>query len=491
MAENEQKKEENNNEESKQAEVKETPPVKTQHKLKVGKKTLNYTATAGMMPLKDKESGDIKANVYFTAYTLDDVKEPSERPLTFVFNGGPGSASVWLHLGALGPRRVKMQDEGWMPAPPYRLVENDQTWLDLTDLVFIDPVGTGYSRAVKSDDNKQYWNLEGDIKSNAEVIRLYLTRYQRWSSPLFLAGESYGTTRSGGLSDKLLDMGIALNGIILISTVLNFQSLRFTRGNDLPAILFLPTYAATAWYHGKLAKNFQDKPLVEFLEEVEAWALGEYSAALMQGDSLPEKDRATIVRKLTNYTGVDRRFVEQSNLRIDIFQFSKELLRDEHHTVGRLDSRYKGRDRSDIGQAFDFDPAMTAIMPPYTAMMNDYARRVLGFETDTTYESLSYDVFQGWEWDRGQFPDTSEALGSAFAKNPFMRVMVAQGYYDLATPHFAAEYTFNHMDIHPDVRENFHFTYYEAGHMMYLHLPSLEKLKADVAAFMADALKNS
>jgi carboxypeptidase C (cathepsin A) len=489
MADTEQKKEANNTEEKK-AEVKETPPVETQHKIKVGRKTLSYKATAGMMPLKDKESGEIKANVYFTAYTLDDVKNVAERPLTIVFNGGPGSASVWLHLGALGPRRVKMQgNEGWMPVPPFQLVDNEQTWLDMTDLVFVDPVGTGFSRSTKSDYNKEYWNLDGDLKSLAEVIRLYLTRYGRWSSPLFLAGESYGTTRSAGLAGRLIDMGIALNGIMLISTILYYQTVDFEPGNDLPFALYLPTYAAAAWYHKKLAKNLQDKALADLLAEVEEWALGEYSQTLMQGDRLSEKDRESVIRKLAGYTGLDRKFIENSRLRINIMRFCKELLRDQHYTVGRLDSRYKGYDTQDVGDTFDFDPSLSAITPPFTAMMNDYARRTLGFETDTAYETLSFDVNRAWEWERGKFPETANALRSAFAKNPYMRVMVAQGYYDLATPHFAAEYTFDHMDIHPDQRNNFHFTYYEAGHMMYLHLPSLEKLKQDVVAFIENTLK--
>ena len=235
-------------------------PTETQHSIKLGRKTLKYTANTGMMPLKD-EKGEHNANMFFTAYTLDGVADKASRPLTFVFNGGPGSASVWLHLGAIGPKRVKMQDEGWLPQPPYQLEDNQQTWLDKTDLVFIDPIGTGYSRALNPDDNKKFWSLQGDLESVGEFIRLYLTKNNRWSSPLFMAGESYGTTRAAGLSGYLIDKGIAFNGIMLISTIINFQTARFVRGNDLPYTLFLPTYTATAWYHGQLAEDLQSKPL--------------------------------------------------------------------------------------------------------------------------------------------------------------------------------------------------------------------------------------
>ncbi|MCC6612515.1 MAG: peptidase S10 [Anaerolineae bacterium] len=465
----------------------EVPPVETHHELVLADRKLQYTAVTGMMPLKNADSGETEANIFFTAYTLDDQAVGS-RPLTFVFNGGPGSASVWLHLGALGPYRVKMQDEGWMPAPPYRLVPNEYTWLDLTDLVFIDPVGTGFSRAVKADDNKKYWNLKSDFDSVGEFIRLYLTRYGRWSSPLMLAGESYGTTRAAGLSAHLFDKGIALNGLILISTVLNFQTIEFERGNDLPYALFLPTYAATAWYHHKLADTLQQRPLHEVLSEVEAWAENVYTTALAKGDGLTDEGRTSIVEKLALYTGLTPYYVEQSKLRIQPFRFFKELLRDEHRTVGRLDSRFKGRDAQAVGEFPEFDPSMTAITPPYTAMINDYVRGELGYETDVAYETLSYQVNGGWEWDRGKYPDTSESLRSAFARNPFMHAFLAMGLYDLATPHFATFYTLDHMDFDADMRDHLHWAKYEAGHMLYLDISQLAKLKEDITGFMGAAL---
>ncbi|NDJ76082.1 MAG: peptidase S10 [Chloroflexi bacterium] len=474
--------------ESKPQEIPEKPPVETQHQITIGGQTLDYTATTGIIPLRDPDKDEVTARVFFTAYTLNDVEDRAERPLVFVFNGGPGSSSVWLHLGAVGPRRVVMQDEGWMPAPPFRLEDNPFTWLDLADLVFIDPVGTGYSRAADPEKKKEFWSLENDLKSVGEFMRLYLTRYQRWHSPLFLAGESYGTTRAAGLAGYLFDRGIAFNGLMLISTVLNFQTIVFEQGNDLPYILYLPTYAATAWYHQRLPDDLQQKPLRAVLDEVEAWATYDYTVALAKGDTLTEDERRSIIAQLARYTGLSERFIDLTNLRIRDRHFFKELLRDEQRTVGRLDSRFKGIDKLGVTESIDHDPAMSDITPPYTAMLYQYLRGELEYESDAIYEILSFDVNRGWEWERGKFPDTSEPLRSALSKNPFMQVLVAMGYYDLATPHFGSEYTLSHMDLDPTLRDNLHLTYYEAGHMMYLDVPSLEQFKADVAQFMGTAL---
>lgn len=475
--------------EQKKPEIPEVPPVQTQHEITVGDRTLAYTATAGIIHLKDEEKDETTARVFFTAYTLNGGPDTSARPLVFVFNGGPGSSSVWLHLGAIGPQRVKMQDEGWMPAPPFRLESNPHTWLDLADLVFIDPVGTGYSRAADPEKKKDFWGVDNDLKAVGEFIRLYLTRYRRWHSPLFLAGESYGTTRAAGLAGYLFDQGIAFNGLVLISTVLNFQTIEFERGNDLPFVLFLPTYTATAWYHHKLPAVLQQRDLADVLAEVEEWAETKYTVALAKGDRLKGAERAAVVKKLAYYTGLDPQFIERSHLRIQDRYFFKELLRDEGHTVGRLDSRFKGRDRLGITDTPEFDPAMSAIMPPYTAMLNQYMRESLRYETDAKYEILSFDVNSGWQWDRGKFPDTSEPLRSAVAQNPFMKVLVAMGHYDLATPHFATQYTLSHMGLDQAVRDNFVITTYEAGHMLYLDITALAQLKRDVTGFVAAALK--
>lgn len=480
----------NDKPEEKQPEKPEVPPVESRHTLVVDGQTLAYTATTGTLPLRDEEKDEVKARVFFTAYTLDRPADvpASARPLMFVFNGGPGSSSVWLHLGALGPQRVVMQDEGWMPPPPYQLVDNAHTWLDVADLVFIDPVGTGYSRPVKPDDGKDYWSLQGDLDSVGEFIRLYLTRYERWASPLFLAGESYGTTRAAGLAGHLVSKGIAFNGIILISTTLNFQTLEFEQGNDLPYALFLPTYTASAWYHGRLPEDLQQKPLADVLAEVTAFAEGDYLVALAQGDRLSDDERQAVADRLMRYTGLDGRYLDGTHLRIEIMRFCKELLREQKRTVGRLDSRFTGMDALAITETPEFDPSYTAIMPPYTAMMNDYVRRVLGYETDMEYQTLSGKVHSAWQWEQNTYADTSEALRGALTRNPFMKVFVAAGYYDLATPFRATYYTLSHMNIDPALRANVHTAEYEAGHMLYLDLKSLAKLKADVVDFLTVAL---
>jgi carboxypeptidase C (cathepsin A) len=463
------------------------PPVITRHNVKAGRRKLAYSVNTGMMPLKDAK-GETEAEMFYMAYELDGSREPAKRPLTFVFNGGPGSSSVWLHLGALGPKRVRMEDEGWMPAPPYQLIDNPHTWLDETDLVFIDPVGTGYSRATKPDDAKKFWNYDEDVRSVGEFIRMYLTRSRRWASPLFLAGESYGTTRAAGLAGHLVDKGIAFNGIILISTVLNFQTLLFKSSNDLPYTVYLPVYAATAWYHNKLPDDLQNRSLRDVLDEVEAWTENQYTRALILGDRMDDETRAEIVRTLARYTGLSEAYIDQSALRINIQRFCKELLRDQKRTVGRLDSRYKGIDTLAVTEFPEFDPSLTAITPPYTSAFNDYVRRQLEYESDRVYEILSYDVNSKWEWPRGEMPDASVPLRSALLKNPFMKVFLAMGLYDLATPYYATEYTFACMELDPELRDSVHRATYDAGHMLYLDVDSLAQLKKDVAQFIAVAL---
>ncbi len=460
----------------------ETPPVVTRHQLKIGDRTLDYIATCGMMSLKN-EQGEIAANLFFTAYTLDATAGPAERPLMFSFNGGPGSSSVWLHLGGLGPQRVAMLDDGAMPAPPFRLVDNDFTWLEATDLVFIDPVETGYSRAATPELGKRFHGVQSDRDAIGEFIRLYLTRYQRWSSPLFLVGESYGTFRAAGLAGDLIEKGIAFNGIILVSSVLQLQTLLFDSGNDLP---YLPSYAATAWYHGRLAKDLQKKLLADLLAEVEAWTVTDYTIALAKGATLTEQERTATIERLARYTGLEPRYIELSNLRLQISRFCKELLRDGGRTVGRLDSRYTGTDQLGISEYPDFDPSLSAIRPPYTAMINDYLRGRLGYETDAEYH-----ILRSLEWDWGSagegYPRTDEALSQAFAKNPYLWLFVASGYYDLVTPYFATEYTLNHLSLAGETRSQIQTEEYPVGHMVYLERATLAKLRDDVARFIANA----
>ncbi|MDQ2973918.1 MAG: peptidase S10 [Acidobacteriota bacterium] len=467
----------------------EEPPVVTKHELRLGGRVLRYTATVGMMPIKNRE-GDIEARMFFTSYTVDNAGNSAQRPLLFSFNGGPGSASVWLHLGAIGPKRVRMLPDGTMPAPPYQLVDNDATWLDQTDLVFIDPVGTGYSRAAKPELAQKFFALNGDIESVGEFIRMYLTRNERWTSPLFLAGESYGTTRASALSGYLIDRGIAFNGIVLVSTVMNFETLLFAPGNDLPYIVILPSYTATAWYHKKLPADLQAQPLAQILPEVERWAANEYTIALGKGESLTAPERQEIAARLARYTGLDSRFIDNSNLRVSLSLFRKELLRSERRMIGRLDSRFKGYDANFATDSPDYDPSESAIRPPYTSTFNQYVRSELGYKTDLEYYILGGGITSPWNWNTNNaFVDTSTALRSAVAKNPYLKIFVASGYYDMATPYFATQYTLNHIIIDPSLRRNFSTGYYEAGHMMYIDEKSLASLRADVQKFIQDALR--
>lgn len=482
-----------------EAKDKEKEPVLsvTEHELTIGGKVIKYRATAGYLVLKS-EKDEPRANIFFVAYTKLDETDPARRPLTFSFNGGPGSSSVWLHLGALGPKRVVMTDKGESLPPPYKWVDNEFSWLDRTDLVFIDPVSTGYSRAAKDVDPKQFHGFTGDIESVGEFIRLWTTRNQRWASPKFLVGESYGTTRAAGLSDYLQQKyDLYLNGIMLVSSIMNFQTALFAPGNDLPYQLFLPTYTAAAWYHGKL-KGDLAKDLPKTLARVEQFVLKDYSLALMQGDALPAAERSRIAKELVALTGLTEDYVLKQNLRINIFGFVTELKKDENRNIGRLDSRIVGiADNNGGGRELGgaggfFDPSIEAILGGYTTAMNDYARRELKYENDLPYEILTGRV-QPWSYANveNEYLNVAETLKRAMTKNPFLKVWVANGYYDLATPYFATDYTVKHMGLDPAVRGNLTMSYYEAGHMMYIHMDSLKKLKTDYAAYMEATLKSA
>lgn len=465
----------------------------TRHRAKIGKRTLAYTVTCGTMVMKEesekegKSEGErARARVFFIAYTLDDVADAAKRPVTFSFNGGPGSSSVWLHLGVLGPRRVALDAEGRAPGVPGKLVANDYSLLDASDLVFIDPVGTGFSRMVEGEKVKEYHEYQRDLESVGAFIRLFTSRYGRWASPKFLIGESYGTTRASGLAGHLLERyGMYLNGVMLVSCALDFQVLRFDHGNDLPHVLFLPTYAATAWFHKRLAPELQRKPLRKLLDEVEAFAGGEYAAALFQGARLQARARRALVAKLARYTGLTPGYIERTDLRVEIFRFCKELLRDEGRTVGRLDTRYTGHDRDSAGEEFEFDPAMVEILGAYSAAMNGYVRGDLRFEADLPYEVIRpFYADWGWKDYANRYVAVGATLRKSMTMNPRMRVLVASGYYDLATPHFAADHSLDHLGIPEGLRSNIEVSYYEAGHMMYAHRPSLEKLAAALRQFV-------
>jgi carboxypeptidase C (cathepsin A) len=460
--------------------LEEEQPVVTEHEAA----GMAYSVTTGRMPLRDAE-GEIVAQVFYVAYTKKGGD--ATRPLMFTFNGGPGSPAIWLHLGAVGPKRAPMLDEGTMPPPPYRIEDNPAHWLEFADLVFIDPIGTGYSRARSPKEAETYWGVKADIESIGEFIRLFLTRNQRWLSPVYLAGESYGTTRAAGLAGHLVDRGIAFAGIVLVSSILNFQTARFTKGNDLPYVLFLPTYATTAWYHGRLVGELRES-LELVVQESRRFAMERYAPALAMGQSLPHEEREHVIDGLARLTSLSSRYIDLCDLRINIHDFCKELLRHDRRTVGRLDSRVKGVEDFALGHAQrpDHDPSMSMLMAPYLAAFSDYVRRDLGYETD-----LEYQIFGGikkpWDWGSAGdgHPDTSEALRAALARNRYMKVFVASGYYDLATPFFATDYTLDHMGLHPAHRENFTVRYYAAGHMMYVKPTCLAQLRDDVRAFVA------
>lgn len=464
----------------------EDTPVVQKHSINVKGKTLNYTTTTGLMPIRNQQTGETEAKVFYVAYTLDNA--PANRPLMFSFNGGPGSASVWLHMGAIGPKRVKMQDDGTLPPPPYVSEDNEVTWLAETDLVFIDPVGTGYSRAMKPEFNAKFHGLNGDLDSVGEFIRLYLGRAERWTAPVYLVGESYGTTRASGLSDWLFDHGVGLNGIILISTVMNFQTVRFADNNDLPLELILPSYATTAWYHKKLSPELQNKSVKQIAQEAEDWAMNVYTPAMMHIDRLTPTEHADLLKGFSRLTGLSQDFIERNNFRVDLDEFEKELLRSERRTVGRLDSRFLGIDRDAAGSEVGDDPSINAIRPPYTAVWNDYVRKDLGFKSDLEYYILGGGVGR-WNWNvDNAYADTSMRLKDAMSKNPYMKIMISQGYYDMATPFFAAEYTVSAMNLDPSLRKNISFQYYESGHMMYIEKNSLKKLHDDAAAFIKSSM---
>ena len=474
--------------------------VTRHHQATIGGVTVRYGSTTGRMVLRQEkrdpadaqaswEGARPRAEVFFVAYTREGAGEPAGRPVTFSFNGGPGSSSVWLHLGLLGPRRVRLQDDGMAVAPPYALVENHASLLDASDLVFIDPVGTGFSRAVTGEKPKDFYGFDGDVESVGDFIRLWISRYGRWSSPKFLIGESYGTTRAAALAGYLMERhALYLNGLMLVSSVLDFSTVRFEVGNDLPPLLFVPTYAAAAHYHGALDAELQARTLDELLAEVERWTLERYGPALLRGDALPPDEAERLALELARYTGLDADYVRRSRLRIDIHRFTKQLLRHRGRTVGRIDARYTGVDRDDAGATPEFDPSMGATTGAYGAAVNDYLRRELGFESD-----LPYDVIQGLyaHWDYGRFQNrfvnVAETLRRAIATHPFLRVFVASGVYDLATPHFATRYTLDHLGLPPELRGNLEEVRYRAGHMMYVDVAILQQLKDDLARFVRSA----
>ncbi|SET82712.1 S10 family peptidase [Nonomuraea wenchangensis] len=459
--------------------------VTTSHSLPSGQ---TYTAVTGTMVLREEVFTEgrfdglrPKAEVFVTAYTLDGA-DAASRPVTFAFNGGPGSSSVWLHLGVLGPRRVVMGDAGALLPPPYGLADNEETLLAVSDLVFIDPVSTGYSRAAEGEKAEPYHGFTGDLESVGEIIRLWTTRNGRWMSPKFLAGESYGTVRAAGLADHLQSRyGMYLNGVMLISSVLDFITGDFNQGNDLAYALYLPTYAAIAHHHGLHG----DRPLADVLREAEEYAARDYPWALARGARLTPEERAAAVAKIAALTGLSEDYVDRVDLRVEHIRFFTELLRSRRQVVGRLDGRFVGWDPDAGREHFTADPSMNAIMGPYSAALNHYLRTELDYANDLPYELLTSRVHP-WSYKEfeGAHVQVVDKLAAAMRANPHLRVHVACGYHDGATPYFAAEHSFAHLPVPPELAANVEFAYYEAGHMMYVHEPSRLRQSADLAAFV-------
>jgi carboxypeptidase C (cathepsin A) len=459
---------------------------------------IHYTASAGKFVQRD-ERGEPKAEVFFTSYTKRDPAEEAvagqptkvdpRRPITFCFNGGPGASSVWLHLGMLGPRRVRLPDDATTPRPPYEVIDNPFSLLDITDLVFVDPVGTGFSRPLEGEKNGQFHGYKKDLLSVGKFVHDFVTKHKRWESPKFLLGESYGGLRVAGLSGELQQRyGMYLNGVVMVSAVVDFSTLDFASNNDLPYVLFLPGYAATAWKHKALADDLLAKPLETVVAEATAFAYGPYADALLRGASLPEAEREKVTAEFCRLTGLSPTYAQGANLRVSLSRFAKELLRPRDQVVGRFDSRYAGLARDPIAERQDYDPSFTAVLGAFTGAMNGYLADELDYQDELVYEVLTGAVHP-WSYEPfvNRYVTAGDTLRQAMLDNPHLHTLAACGYYDLATPATAMEHTRDHTMLEPALRDRFQTTYYEAGHMMYLHEPSLVKLRKDLLEFYKKA----
>jgi len=481
-------------EQSKPKEAVKERTSKTSASMLLDGEEISYTATAGEIIIEKEDDADVKGRLFFVAYELNDA-EKSSRPVTFAFNGGPGAASIWLHLGGLGPKRVKLKDDGTVLPPPAQYVDNRFTWLKFTDLVFVDPVGTGFSDSIPHDEKhrKEFFGFKQDIEVVADFIRLYLSRQQRWISPIFLVGESYGTTRVSGLTRHLHQRyGIDLNGVILISPVLDYDTILFHPSNDLPYLLFLPTYASIARYHKMLPETLQSKDRSRLLAEVQDFCLNTYASCLANGEDLDAKRKRDLAVKITAYTGLPESLVNLNNSRISWMDFTKNLLKHERKLVGRMDGTVRGLDPEPMNPFPRYDPSLDPLYGPFSSAMNAYVRTDLGFQTDQVYEFLNMKVNRQWDWTSGLtrkqgFIDVSPTLKEAMVVNDDLQVFIASGLYDLATPYFAAQYTISHMWL-GSRRSNVTIKRYPAGHMIYTHSESLEKLTQDVRVFYNDIL---
>ena len=469
--------------------------VVTSHSVQVDGRTINYKATTGTILIKDDKDKPT-VSMFYVAYTVDDGKQ-TRRPVTFLFNGGPGSSSMWLHMGSVGPVRVANNGAQPIPPPPYRTVPNEYSLLDKSDLVFIDAPGTGYSQLVGAAEGKNFYGVDQDAAAFAKFITRYVSSNHRWNSPKFLFGESYGTTRSAVLAKVLQEQGMELNGIVLMSSILDF-SVWANTGVDHAYTVNLPTEAAIAWYHDKVPNKPAE--LASFLAQVRQFASGDYTLALAKGDAITPTETDRIASQLSQYTGLSTSYIKEANLRIDPSRFRKELLRDQRRTVGRLDGRFEGIDPDAAGETPDGDAASDAATGAYLAAFNQYAASELKFTEDRAYLPNNYGVInRGWDWKhkdgRGfgftQAPYVGSDLAEAMRRNPHLKVFSANGYYDLATPFYATEFDLGHLGLDPAIRKNIEFGFYPSGHMIYFDLDALKQVKADLARFYDEAAPHS
>lgn len=468
----------------------------TQHTARIGGQEISYTATASTTLLKN-DKGEPEALMYSTAYTENGIKDFSQRPIAFLYNGGPGSASVWLHMGAYGPRRIVTGNAAPTPPAPYQVVDNQYSLLDKADLVFIDPVGTGFSHAVGKSKDSDFWGVQPDVQSLAQFISIYISRNHRWNSPKLLIGESYGTFRSVALGNYLQEHdGVYLNGIVLMSSVLDLGTLNFTTGDDRSYILYLPTYAAVAWHYNLLKNRPSDLPA--FLEQVRQFASTEYADALMKGSNISDAEKQQVAAKMSSYTGLDEKYLTNANLRVNLSQFRAELLRSRGLTIGRYDGRYNAATYDVLEEYASDDPSYNAVLGAFTAAFNSYVRDELKFGEGMTYNVLPSAPSEHWNWKSStnlqngfpSAPNVENDLVQELQDNSYLQVQVENGYFDLATPFFGTEFTMDHLLLPKTDSDRIHLQYYEAGHMMYLHVPDLEKLSSNVHTFISAVSKH-
>lgn len=468
-------------------------PVATHHEFTLDGKTLKYTATAGTLIIRDEDDKPY-GSIFYVAYTLDGV-DPGARPVSFLYNGGPGSATLWLHMGSFSPVRIETDSPKPTAGPPFKLVPNQYSLLDKTDLVFIDAPLTGYSRVAGKSTPKDFTGVDQDLRAFDRFIGRYITVNQRWNSPKFLIGESYGTTRSAALADTLFNDGIQLNGVVLISSILNYNVR--APGYDNIYVFNLPSYAAAAWYFDKIPNKPAD--LAAWVQQAREFASGPYAQALFAGDTLSAAQVDEIAKQVSHYTGLSVDYIKEANLRISPTRFRKEVLRDDRKTLGRYDMRFEGEDVDAAGEFPAYDASDTGISGAFVAALHDYLSRELKYDTTDEYRPSANSIGQ-WDWkhkptsgtpgpgggEQSQ-PYVAADLASAMRKNPHLHVFSANGYFDLATPFFATEYDLDHMDLEPALRGNVQFGYYPSGHMIYLNVDALHKLKDDLAAFITSS----